>query len=57
MGIRWRVTQYDSANDRLKHTETFRFKVVAIIVAWVMAGRGHGGQEFYTRIRREEPKP
>jgi len=48
MKKQWRVTQYE--NGRLLNTIVFRYKPVAIVWAWVFAGRGLNGSHYNTTV-------
>lgn len=49
--MKWRVTQYDADDDRYVHHGDYRFKWVAALVGWTMAGPGPGGKEYYVVVR------
>ena len=51
MKKKWLVTQYDAHTDRVTQSKVYKFHLWAIIVAWVVSGKGFGGKEYYTQVR------
>lgn len=49
--MKYRVTQYDAESHHAVHSEEYRWKWLAIVMAWAASGKGPGGTEFYTEMR------
>ena len=50
----WRVTQYDADTHLAVYSKVYRLKVVAILVAWAVAGRGTGGVSYFSQVQEKK---